>query len=733
MDAVAFQANKIESALVEAMAQLNGSGSMTQDFSGGRIVAASLPLQALNTTNGRVTVAEPGSDAAVDVPTQVIKQFGGNAMVMLTSFNQSGVSVDGTVLAAPPVGVRLFAGGIERHDNFKERLHVRVVSAQHADGNTCAFWDDSRSVWSGEGLETIIAEDGSLWCSTPHLTVFGAVVLPVREVALAIVCSNVGVISLEGFTRLGVGDWWRHPAALFLWSLLVGAVCLHVIAWFFDHRALKSCQWHHERFLVCGTSKKRPLRKMFTGAAIQAGVLETLDKGFNTKLMEGQFAGRIKQGRTENGNNVVTRGRSERIISTVTSRTHQLAVGIVRHSVLAVLAHRTRIATDDLKHQAGATLNQTIEPIRRKMDVEFDQLFQRMHLYKQPFALFVAAHPFTGIVSFSIFTSKFMKSTLIASHLLGAAALSALFFSATGDVLSIATPAECGTEDNIWRSAAIGVISGLITSIPMVFVAAAMKRHFVLRECWDEAAKRRQLRRWRRKHRCILMILTLYNGCCTVFLATFLANIRPDDAQKWLESLGGVLMEDFLLQPMVVAIIYTLITAALVFRSPSLLEEVQNDLRILDEEAGAVSTAVTQSSLGLQTKGSHSMLSSASISDASAGSASLTMQLGSLSCRVSKFRSDIAQEKSQHIREFPKSAWALLTKQSHSMLMGVGVSDASVLVGTDAYLKQLTTHFVRQAPVWFNEDVRVSELPLDVADEADHQSSACQPSAFSMV
>merc|ERR1712232_118846 len=100
----------------------------------------------------------------------------------------------------------------------------------------------------------------------------------------------------------------------------------------------------------------------------------------------------------------------------------------------------------------------------------FDGLSKRMYLCRHPWVLFVAAHPFTGIFSFSIFITKFMKSSILASHLLGAAALSALFFSATGDVLSIASPTECETEHDIWRSAAVGVISGMVTSIPMVFV-----------------------------------------------------------------------------------------------------------------------------------------------------------------------------------------------------------------------------------------------------------------------
>jgi len=401
-----------------------------------------------------------------------------------------------------------------------------------------------------------------------------------------------------------------------------------------------------------------------------------------------------------------------RIRSTVTTRTRACAVGVVRHSVLAELAHRTRISTDDLKHHVGASSSQAIHSLRSRVDMEtsqvFDGLFKRMYLCRQAWVLFVAAHPFTGILSFSIFITRFRQSSLVASQLLGAAALSAVFFSASGDVLSIASAAECDTEDNIWRSATVGIFSALVTSIPLIFVAAAMKRYFVLRECWDERAKRRQLRRWRHKDRFIWALCLIYNIVCTLFVATFLANIRPEDAQKWLDSLVGIFFEDFLLQPMVVAIIYTLITAALLVRSPGLLEEVRNDLRILDNDATtlasteqlAISSTAPSLLLNMEMKRSRSVNGDAP---------------------ASEICLDVADETNHMIRTFPRSAWSVQTQRSHSVL-NTGVSDSS---GTVPCLNSSTTHASSPAPVSLNADSRVPEIRLD-ADGASHQSSAGQ-------
>jgi len=304
--------------------------------------------------------------------------------------------------------------------------------------------------------------------------------------------------------------------------------------------------------------------------------------------------------------------------------------------------------------------------------------------------------------------TKFMQSSLVASHLLGAAALSALFFSSSGDVLSVASPEDCETEDNVWRSAAVGIISALVTSIPMIFVAASMKRYFVLRESWDEAAKRRQLRRWRRKDRSIWTLCFLYNCLCTLFIAAFLANIRPGDAQKWLDSLVGIFVEDFLLQPMVVAVIYTLITALLVSRNPGLLEEVRNDLRILDDD-DTTSTAtdplpvsITPPSLlhNIQTKRSHS---------ANGDALDAEIALG------------VADEACHKIREFPRSAWSLQVKGCHSVLSDAGVPDPRLNVST--------TNLSSAELVSPSVDSRISEVQLD-AGEASHQSSVGQLSRF---
>jgi hypothetical protein len=696
MDAVTSQANAIETVLVEAMRQFNGSGSMTQAFVAGTVTAARFSLEAVNNTSGRVTVAVPGSAAAVDVPAEVIKQLGSSAVLLLTSFNQSGVSADGTVLRTPPVGVRLFGGAMfsEHHGSFTKRLHVRV-SGEPGD-HICVFWDEGRKLWNSDGLETIIAQDGSLWCSTPHLTVFGAtlraaIVLPVREAAMAIVCSNVGVVTWEGFMRLRDGDWWRQPAALFLWCLLAGAGVMQVVAWICDQRTLKSGRWLNDRFLLCGEPTKMSWRKKMTTAAFQKGLIETLDKGFDIKVVEGTSQPSIKQRAGNISENSVAPSRSGQIRGALNSRARQFAIGIVRHSVLAELAFRTRTASDDLKRQIVATSSRQIESIRSKLDVEtprvFDGFFRRMHLCRLPLSLFVAAHPFTVILSFSIFIAKSMQSILIASHLLGAAALSALFFSSTGDALSIASPAACATGDNFWRSAAVGMCSGLLTTIPMIFAVAAMKRQFVLRPCWDDTSKRRQLRRWRRKDHVMWTLCFLYSCLCTLFVATFLANVRPDDAQKWLDSLLAILLDDFLFLPLLAAIMYALITAALVCRSPSLVEEVRNDLHMLDHAVTIESTAPMSVSIAAAP-----WLLDDAVTIASTAPMSVSIAAASWLLDMHTKRSSFASSES--------------------------TSGKPAVVGTDLCSIGSTI----PEPVLLSGFAQISEVSLEVVDETCHQS-----------
>merc|ERR1712187_58661 len=135
-----------------------------------------------------------------------------------------------------------------------------------------------------------------------------------------------------------------------------------------------------------------------------------------------------------------------------------------------------------------------------------------------------------------------------------------------------------GTTANVfWRNVGVGLLSWLVASIPLICVATAMRKDFIRRESWDEHAKRRQLTHWRRRNQCLWALSGLYNCGCILFLVTFLANVRAEDGRTWLESIIAVLVVIFIIQPFLLSLLCTFVTAVVVKLSPDLIAQVRHD------------------------------------------------------------------------------------------------------------------------------------------------------------
>merc|ERR1712187_104309 len=85
---------------------------------------------------------------------------------------------------------------------------------------------------------------------------------------------------------------------------------------------------------------------------------------------------------------------------------------------------------------------------------------------------------------------------------------------------------------------------------------------------------------WRRRNQCLWALSGLYNCGCILFLVTFLANVRAEDGRTWLESIIAVLVVIFVIQPFLLSLLCTFVTAVVVKRSPDLIAQVRHDFTI---------------------------------------------------------------------------------------------------------------------------------------------------------
>merc|ERR1712187_634768 len=90
---------------------------------------------------------------------------------------------------------------------------------------------------------------------------------------------------------------------------------------------------------------------------------------------------------------------------------------------------------------------------------------------------------------------------------------------------------------------------------------------------------------WRRRNQCLWALSGLYNCGCILFLVTFLANVRAEDGRTWLESIIAVLVVVFIIQPFLLSLLCTFVTAVVVKRSPDLIAEVRHDF-VIDAARG---------------------------------------------------------------------------------------------------------------------------------------------------
>lgn len=665
-------ATSVEDELLDSLIEdLQSGGVATNDsvlpsvsklFDKGIVVAS---VVTANQSSSNVTVASASTDVAIQLPAEAVNASG--LVVMITAFNDSvvGMSEDGVILRSPPVGLRLIdsVSGEERSDSLGFWVKVRVAASRE-DGEVCAFWEESNLRWSTEGLRDVVASDGSFWCETWHLTFFGVISMPIKQVGQAIRCSNLGVFTVESFKALRGGHWAQRPAACILWSLSAFLLAVLVLAKAYDYHMRGRLQlWHDELLLVHGPDDRECWLLSVTRDMCQTCVLDVLGVVRNAdklKMLNAKFAAGVKD--AKEGELNPDASRSVHISKSKRRLHHRFCCpccvngfrksvkAVSRHAGLLLMASVMRVSTSDLKHhlkemkksakefaakslptmhfsaasrspvadsdnsqpsipassnskpsadpssdassdtssdRAGVELEtlcpHIVSQISDRQDaiLKFMEGFSIYHSFSLLFSFFVAAHPTWGVFSFSMFSTASMEAIVVCASLMGPAMLAALFFTVSGDALTINSYADCEVTGarEFWRNVAVGLISWGVSTLPLLLTGSLMKRHFVHKHEWSYSDKMRWLRWWRWQDRILYYGLLLYCIGCALFVACFLANVREEDEYMWIISLITTLVEDFFIAPLCIALALLLLTCVVRCFAPAFFHGVMYGLR----------------------------------------------------------------------------------------------------------------------------------------------------------
>jgi len=573
-----------------------------------------------------VSLQVPEENAVVRVPAGVLRSAGSTVVLTLAAFNKTArASFEqeerGASLGGPPISIRLIsATSLEDaalSDNLPENIEFELA-AKTPDVMQCGFWDEEAGGgWSSRGLSTRLDADGTLICSTSHLTIFAAIFY---ELVRVVECSNVHVFSDSGFENVGRGVWAYQAPALLLWVVLLAQLVLLIWAMCFDCRVYRRSRWRDIDFLTSNTAFDRddscsawiceqitrylpeesgdskaeqavdtggfarqrsrpltPLKRPPRGCCGRLGALvESVSLTITHDCAFYQVARNEKIAPYDLRDYIVG-GMSEELVepSAKTPKPCNCGARSCQECTRRNIQQQGESPVGQhlmaLERTMGQTANAVAAAIHSGYPSTVERLWTTSGFCRRLWDMFAALHPWVLMGQFSITIGASTRVVLLSAKVCGALMLSALFFDATGSATSIRSPSDCDMH-NVWamffRNAIIGILSSLLSLIPLLFILLCSNRRFVYRDQWDDRAKRGYIWCWRVQDAFMILVSMSYCGCCVAYVMAFLASIRTGAGHEWITSAIFVLLREFLLTPMALAALYATVATIVIHRRP---------------------------------------------------------------------------------------------------------------------------------------------------------------------
>jgi len=163
-----------------------------------------------------------------------------------------------------------------------------------------------------------------------------------------------------------------------------------------------------------------------------------------------------------------------------------------------------------------------------------------------------------SVYSFSIYSSSAVRAMQLICDILGGAAVSTLFMSATGNQPSKKNKAGCASSDIaalIGHLIATGLTSGILAALPVGLIARFHQREFVQMDYEGCPAWNKQLRKWFIRDVIFWVLSFMYAGFCVLYIMLFFANVAAQDQGAWMISTGISLADDIVLGPFLMAFV----------------------------------------------------------------------------------------------------------------------------------------------------------------------------------
>eukprot|EP00746_Dinoflagellata_sp_MGD_P131180 gnl/MRDRNA2_/MRDRNA2_64998_c0_seq1.p1 gnl/MRDRNA2_/MRDRNA2_64998_c0~~gnl/MRDRNA2_/MRDRNA2_64998_c0_seq1.p1 ORF type:complete len:239 (+),score=35.49 gnl/MRDRNA2_/MRDRNA2_64998_c0_seq1:74-790(+) len=134
--------------------------------------------------------------------------------------------------------------------------------------------------------------------------------------------------------------------------------------------------------------------------------------------------------------------------------------------------------------------------------------------------------------------------------------VSALFFSVSGDSVSIEEPEQCQKDGLPYgRAVAVGIISSLISSGSAFVLGHLHAREFVYCKNWDEKKRKKLLMKWKVMDMLFGTFGLFFAIFCMVYVSMFLATITTRDRSIFATTTLTSLLKSWIFMPIIISLV----------------------------------------------------------------------------------------------------------------------------------------------------------------------------------
>lgn len=436
--------------------------------------------------------------------------------------------------------------GLSETHAIELQLSVREENASAM----CAFWDEEAQRWSVEGVQTVPGSSpGQLTCRTTHLSIFAAVAGFVADTVFTkISCATPwDYLAETGLANLSRSDRLLSLPAIVTYMVIALFMLVLARAIYVDRRAARALPWEERWLVLLQTTEEtqEPEAEARKGCAGRADGLLRGAADSSIRMIHSHRSGvtvdsldiLLKPG--EKFEQQVAEASSVQALSAIPGRLSQFVHSVAQKSEAVVGQFMTQFGVR--AHGSSA--------------VHF--------VLKQPWCarvglLFLAGHPWLDLTRVNLRISFRVRVALLFLEVATTAMLAAVWF--TSDA-TVEDKEECRRADwianffeRLIQQAVVAFFALILGNLVILGLFLLQRPAVVKRQEWTEELSKRQQRSWIWRNRLFWFLWSLQMIVCLFYIVVFLANVSPEDATTWQQTVALTLVQSLILWPLIMAL-----------------------------------------------------------------------------------------------------------------------------------------------------------------------------------